>query len=526
MVALKRKFDDSSACLSPTTSDFKEKLPPELWIHIFSYLSSCREHIATCRCVCKDFASWSSEFLIQRVTFAKRFDRIQRLWEVLEHPYFSRCVTEFVYDASTYDESLATDFEDYEAACDGHTGRIFANHAAFLEQERYAQFYRRVCPHRPASGNMRDSEFQHEKGVHAGFLDYFRQWNEQKRIIDDGLDSDTVKQALLRLPNLRRIVFTDFREMARNEEDYDLFCTRTFGNTLEPYGLYFSYDVCYEFLLLITMIAETSTTTIQSLSVGGHPYESTVDFCRSVKRNTSRTYPGTHPPAISSNLDACCVSDDEYAMQQVCGKLRYLRLPICFSNSLLWADASLKTRLNGTVAERLLRYSAPGLVRLSLYASSLLQFGCDDMPRIKASRAHLEYLLFHLTFTSLQHLQLCGWPLPRLSFQDFLAKHSRVVKEVCLSGCIVFDDPIALGHWAGKNMFLSGVKIDKNTLRSSDKEEEEEEEKDGEGDDDDDDDDSDDDWSTSKAIDIEALWLDGRPNSLRSTAEAERGTKR
>ena len=344
-MTLKRKFEHSSACSSPTITNFKDKLPPEVWIHIFRYLSSSREHIAACRRVCKDFKSWSSEFLIQRVIFAKRLDRIQRLWEVLEHPYFRECVTELVYDASAYEESLATDFENYEDACDEHSARTFVNHGAALEQQRYAQFYRRVCPDRPASGNIRDSEIQHEEGVHQGFCNYFRQWNEQDRLVDDGLGSDVVKESLLRLPNLRRIIFTDFRELARNGEDYNSLCKRTFGNTLEPLRLRFSYDVCHEFLLLVKMIAETPTTRIQSLSVGGHPYESSIDFCTTVERNAWRTYPPAYPSAISSELDDCYDGDDE-STQRFFKNLRHLRLPICFAH---WESPNVKSRMNDTI---------------------------------------------------------------------------------------------------------------------------------------------------------------------------------
>ena len=112
---------------------FKPTLPPELWKEIFSYLLSCRKDIAACRSVSKEFREWSSEFLIRRVVFAKRLDAIEYLWKVLEHPEFREYVTELVYNASTYEESRATNFENYEDTCDTYSTRVFRDVDAINE---------------------------------------------------------------------------------------------------------------------------------------------------------------------------------------------------------------------------------------------------------------------------------------------------------------------------------------------------------------------------------------------------------
>lgn len=231
-------------------------LPREVLTHMFGHLSACRKDIAACRLVCRTFRAYCSEFLVSRAIFANRLDTIQRLWEVLEHPYFSQHVKELVYDASEYQESLATEFEEYEDACDQHCTRTFYDEQAMEELQTYAQFYHRVCRTRPWRSALDESKKWHTTGVHKGFHDYFRRWLTQKQIIEDGIDNDVLIEALKRLPRLQRIVFTDFRELAHEGEGYSTACKRLFGNTLEPCGLCLSYDIYRQFMLLVDFLAE------------------------------------------------------------------------------------------------------------------------------------------------------------------------------------------------------------------------------------------------------------------------------
>lgn len=99
-------------------------------------------------------------------------------------------------------------------------------------------------------------------------------------MIEDGVDSDLLAQALSRLPKLRWIVFTDFRELAREGESYVDVCERIFGNGLEPRGLSFSYHTYQEFTLLLDLIAHCPKANITSLSIGRHLYESFEEFWR------------------------------------------------------------------------------------------------------------------------------------------------------------------------------------------------------------------------------------------------------
>ena len=352
------------------------KLPPELLTRIFRYLSGCRRDIAACRGVCRCFHACSSQFLITRVVFAKRFDAMQRLRDVLQHPYFHQHVTELVYDASTYQESIATDFENYEIACDEHRTRSFYDNEAMEKLEEYVQFYRRVCPHRPWRGTPNEFKKWHIRGMHRGFHDYFGRWIAQDQMDDDGLATDALKEALVCLPKLRRILFTDYRELAQEGEGYAAVCGRIFGNTLEPLGLSFSDDICREIMLLMDMIAETPQTSIQSLLIRGHPFESFVDYWASNGPGRGNLLCQFNPPVMHYEPDH--YPDDVKSTQQVCRKLRQLRLPIRFQGDILpFFPSEVDSRMNDSFVGKLLASSASGLVHLSLSALDLLYVSYD-----------------------------------------------------------------------------------------------------------------------------------------------------
>lgn len=383
-------------------------LPPELLGHIFSYMSNCRRDIATCRLVCRCFHASSSEHLIPRVLFANRLDVMERLWEVIEHPYFRQHVKELVYDASEYQELLATDLEEYEDTCDGHCTRLFCDVEAIKKTQRYAKFYRRLCRTRPWRGPTYESKKWHETGIHKGFHDYFRRWLAQNQMIEDGLGCDLITEALARLPKLRRVVFTDFRELAREGEGYAAVCRRAFGNTLEPLRLSFSEDIIREFMLLMDMIAESPQRNIQSLSIGGHPYDSVENFWATMKSNRRHVHRPFDPPAMPDEPD--WDDEDMDSAKRVCAKLQQLRLPITFSRQECYErsidiDAGIRESYTG----RILGFSAPNLVQLSLCSLDLLFSHHTGGIGIRSTGERcLEFLLFPVLFSLLQHLELRG----------------------------------------------------------------------------------------------------------------------
>ena len=473
---------------------FNATLPPEIWKHIFGHLSSRREDLAACRSVCKDFKALSSEFLFRRVIFAKRLDTIDRLWNILEHTEIRTYVTELLYDASTFEESLATDFENYEEACSTHPERVFSDVEAIVQVQKYVRFYRKICQHRPWRGAIDESRKWYKTGIHKGFHKYFKKWLAQSQMIEDGLDSDVVKEALVRLPRLRRIAFTDFRELAQEGEGYAAVCGRIFGNTLEPLGLSFSDDICREFMLLMDMIAETPQTNIQSLLIGGHPFESFVDYWASNEPGRMNLLCPFDPPAMHYEPDH--YPDDVESTQQVCRKLLQLRLPIRFQGDIgPFMAFQVDSGMSDSFVGKLLASSAAGLVQLSLSALDLLQGSYDKGLRTRTGGGCIDSLLCAVTFPALRHLELCGWPLPGQPFQEFLSKHSSNLRELCLVECVFPNDPRSLGRWARNHMFLNGVNMNVRVENDGGK--------------------------YSKCLcqrevrELEALCLAGRPNTLR-----------
>ena len=406
-------------------------LPPELLQRIFGFLSGRKSDIRACRRVCTSFRDHSSEFLVTRVAFARRRDTVESLRELLDHPYFHRHVTELVYDASRYQEDIAEDFEQYVAACEGHF-------ESFGDKE--------ATPHcvRP----YRFTDTDHDTAKKEGFHDYCRRLQYQMQMIKDRSDIAIVQEVLKKLPKLHRIVFADFRELAREREHYSTTCERMFGNTLEPVlgeDTFFEpleprlYPKALEhFWTIIRQVAAHSGAKIRSLSIGGQKYNDLDCDCVLAA------------PAVRA--DTLCSDTDLHFVEIIFKNLRHLQLPVHFSGIVDSTD---------TFVGQSLRFAAPCLVRLSLFASGLFEIGQPESQWLdRGARRILEDLLLPLTFGSLQHLDLQGWPLPEgVPLQKFLSKHSSKLRELRCTECVVFEDPMILAQWASKNMTLRGVEL-------------------------------------------------------------------
>jgi len=82
-------------------------VPPELLARTFAFILAERKNISACRLVCGTFKVLSSPFLHTRIVLFQRMEVVINLHEVLHHPYFSRHITELVYDASMYSARIA-----------------------------------------------------------------------------------------------------------------------------------------------------------------------------------------------------------------------------------------------------------------------------------------------------------------------------------------------------------------------------------------------------------------------------------
>jgi hypothetical protein len=213
------------------------------------------------------------------------------------HPYFSRYVTHLVWDASYYTESLATDYNAYEHAFEQSEHTASARDEAYIKTRAHdiemleeVQGHVPMHPRIPASlrgtgrllehgvgpptedehgmpldspwgdrsqpedvlsmPDIRSSKFyrdsadfqdgNHMRACHIGFSDYYRRWENQKKIRGElwrnGVDQarNYLFQAIRRFPNLRHLAHSDYRALAYNGESYVHLCQRLFGHTVCP----------------------------------------------------------------------------------------------------------------------------------------------------------------------------------------------------------------------------------------------------------------------------------------------------
>lgn len=228
------------------------ELPPELLDNIFCRLPP--RDVASCRLACSAFTKLASPYLITRVVYARRLDTIRHLREVLEHPYFSKQVTELVYDASRYSDVVARDFGEYEHRC-------FSAHRRFVERnwesrnkKVAAELNELTALSRapPAGGSYMEGERDVEeilcaeddhyselfveslwRGCYKGFDDYLHRVRADAELTA----IDLLPYIFSKATRLNSIVFTDYRGTALPDDSYNGLCRRLFGNTLEPVSL-------------------------------------------------------------------------------------------------------------------------------------------------------------------------------------------------------------------------------------------------------------------------------------------------
>lgn len=100
----------------PSNSIFSRRLPGEISTIIFDLATTnCSYNAANCRLVSQEFYHHSSPYLVRTIVIAARLDALRKARDVLSHPYFSKKVTHLLWDASFYEEALATDTHEYES---------------------------------------------------------------------------------------------------------------------------------------------------------------------------------------------------------------------------------------------------------------------------------------------------------------------------------------------------------------------------------------------------------------------------
>jgi hypothetical protein len=396
-------------------------LPPELSTVIFDLATvNCRPNAANCRLVCQDFHVLSSPFLIRTIVIAERFDALRKAREVLLHPYFSKHVTHLLWDASHYEESMATNYYAYHTAFIKST-HIFEPEDASYCQKRAADAVlqkqlRCVGPTAPniplqlrgigrlleygmtASAedgrgkpvDQRDSGNEScidddtsensypqlpqrsrnavaetlgdglSRGCHLSFSDYYRGWINQQSIrgrdqaqediashedpdyvqskelenvesgvwdIDGNLAQHYFRRAIDELPNLRHLMYGDYRALAYDGESHAELCRRLFGKAVCPSCSLTERNSLRHFNDFVYDL-QICGRDWKSLSIGRHPFETPYADRLSVpSRDAAHASPQDAVTMMWETLTLATREKDDTTLQ-----IKTLRLPVMRPN--------------------------------------------------------------------------------------------------------------------------------------------------------------------------------------------------
>lgn len=448
------------------------ELPPELLSHVFSLLSGTRANIASCRLVCNTFKELSSPFLITTVVFAKRIKVIKRVIELLDHPYFSRHVTELLYDASSYDQEIAYQWDDYVEACESGE-RVFHDEEWIARQKEDSESFRSLrayggsleamvgsndgdgdisVPYGDDDDDNMESYYHkvYRLGCHRGLPDYQALYRAQARIESGHVLYLLLARVFTDFPNLRRVVYGDFRLTAFPGESFDGCCRRLFGNTLQPK----QDELALDLRRLLRAILLAPPTRINSFAVGPHLFEASHDYyLQDVAANHELYETGARFPTVLPRDRGVSMDEAAFgALRQMCGTLRHLRLPIDVQSE--YRPALRKT----------LEASSHSLTNLSVSAWDFRPFFNNATPDGTAlvddvSRDCFVEVIAGVRFEVLSMLDLRGFVLAQDTFCSFLEIHKTTLRELHLVENVIEGKSEQLANWGRRNLILSGVLI-------------------------------------------------------------------
>lgn len=463
-------------------------LPPELLARIFEYLSEDRHDISSSRLVSKAFKDISSPYLITEVVFAKRLPEIAKLHEVALHPYFSRYVTNLVYDLSYWkfnevEMNDPTEMMEYIAACE-EAEELDIRH--FLDEEwarrvqAESEFYSKMVTNKgePSEGDAKtfldqykldlskaqiDSQSQaldnlndvggdsFRMGCYQSFPKYKRHAQIHEGLTDKGEYLRTLDRVVQKLPKLRSITFTDYRGLARRDETYMELCTRLFGNMLEPERWHWTLDhgACTTESLAVLEVITKSKVGLQSVSFGPHFYE-----MASFPQEPLATYKELHYLSID-DLDYGD-SDLSPDWATLFKGIRSLRLPLLFVEAAFPSEqvGKLFSAIPNTVEHLALGAKGPveGYEALLQATSQVLR--------------PFKQLISGLRFPNLRTLELEGWVIQLATLKEFLLAHTSTLRTLHLINIyfVSNDDTkdITLSQFAASmstQLNLTGVEI-------------------------------------------------------------------
>ncbi|KAI5362278.1 Putative F-box domain-containing protein [Septoria linicola] len=433
-------------------------LPTELLDKVFTQLSEQRTDIAACRLVCRDFRDVSSPYLITTVTFSRRMDTLSKLFDILDHPYFSQHVTNLVWDASQWDEDMAFDLDEYNSNAH-NSGRSYTDKTAKAEAKTWKALWSRICKHSQDEPDPSLPDFGEldENNVYAlacqnsyllGQYQYSRFWLAQKAMVDRDVPEDTL--------------------WAYRDRDYDRFCRRTLGHASPPRHLCneeIDDGVIYQDLWMIfEQLAMEDSPALKSFAIGSNPFGVPLSDCGRLAVWEDDLPQALSHRHISSGDPTIDISDALIAFEHV----RELRLPQRFDYMNDEDGEHIEWTIKTSYMPQLLSTCAEHLVKLIFTAEDLVYFRSRSAEGMRwdvkeGGAIALEKLLYPLTFKRLRCLDLRGWPLRKELFSAFLQRHKATLRQMRLINNLVTDGDTkadhALASSVGPKLSLLGIAV-------------------------------------------------------------------
>ncbi|PPJ55626.1 hypothetical protein CBER1_03692 [Cercospora berteroae] len=465
-------LDETAGAEVPCTSPISN-LPPELLSRIFSFLDA-RADVASCRLTCHGFHEHSSPFLITQVVFAARIEAIARLFDVVDHPYFSKHVTRLLYDASFFDPDRAEDPQTY-ADLVRATFEHFSETDMLEMEESYLDLWRRIKKSAPEHSKHMISvpqmqSIMPEKDPHAhyyqGLYRYSMAFEAQRFIHESDLPRHIFQSLFSKLPQLRHISMGDWRNLARVDEDLDSLRDRLFGNMLAPTARGVENETespWPDFLFLLEMCCYGSRGDLRSISIGGHP------FCVYSEMYSRYDLDYRERPGVAFDTDFDILLSDDVPFEKL-AHLKSLRLPLHImqgGTAEQSTAAFVKYCQRSTFLKPLLQACSANLTYLELTAedggllnTTLSSENLDLEIVLQRGPVLLASLLFAAPFTALKFLELRGWLFTEQCIKDFLITIRSTLRELRLLDNVILYNSEQLAKWGGENLLLDGVQID------------------------------------------------------------------
>jgi hypothetical protein len=430
-----------------------DALPPELLTRVFEFLSCDRSHvdIANSRLVSKQFHAISSPFLIATVVIADRYDTLQKLSEVLDHPYFSKHVTRLVWDASLYGRGAANHLFEYHHQCElkPWSSSTIAAHCESrgMDLEELARLQDAVgkALHggdwlmRRAGGidlslyytenevgSDSDDKKMRDSLIRLAHDDYRLREAAQIEIRLNSLSLKPLETAFEKLPMLRHFEFSDFRALARSGETLRELCGRIFGQPLSPDLL--PDDEQGEMVhALEDLRLQNCLHRLAKIS----PRLKSLSFGRSNLNSWDALQCNASPRMVMSDIH----TKEENYWRPLLGCIQHLSLPVQIS----YDEGIIESYWPVPSTHRLLSDSAASLTHLDLETGLYSGLSREFWNLSAMAKPVFAQILDQIHFPKLTSVVLRGWLFSLQDLENFLLAHATTLRNVHLINCCLAE---------------------------------------------------------------------------------------